>query len=352
MKMQKRLVEKVGKQLSRRNLLKAGGVVIGCVALFNALIGSITTNEASAASSPIVLRLGHPNPAVALNSQPSELFGKIVEARSNGRIKFEYFPNGTLGNADETVQQVRSGAIESQGYTPTSYLSTMLPYVAAMDLPFLWNGPVDILSHGKAMAMIETDIQRHGIKIIGWSDTGSRQMACTRRAIKTAEDLQGVKWRVPPSEIYTRTWQAWGAKPVVIPMGEVLTSLQTKMIDGVGFDTDTLLKQGFTDVAKYVTISGEVYTVSPLIVNKKWFDSLPKDIQDIMIQTAQIVGDWGALNFERIKSENIQKMKTLGLTVNFLPEEGVNKLKELAKPVYEYARTKYSKEFIDLLLGK
>ena len=199
--------------------------------------------------------------------------------------------------------------------------------------------------------MVEKDILNHGITIIGWTDTGSRQMACARKAVKTAEDYRGLKWRCPPSEIYTRSWERWGAKPIIIPMGEVLTSLQTGTIDGVSFDTDTLLKQGFTDVAKYVTITGEVYTVSPFIVNKKWFDKLPRDLQDIMVQTAQVVGDWGALNFERVKMKNIQEMKEVGIIVNYLPQIEIEKLKEQAKPVYEYARSKYDKDFINCLLG-
>lgn len=307
------------------------------------------SNTTTASGETYVLRLAHPNPPTALSALPSELFGKIVEARSGGRIKLEYYPNGTLGNADELLQQMKTGAIESEGFTPTMYLTSLIPYLAAMDLPFAFDGPIQILSGGPAMDTIESDVEQFGLKILGWSAFGCRDMAATKE-IKSYEDIKGLKVRVPPSEIYTKTWEAWGAKPVSMPMGDVLTSLQTGTIDGVGFDVDTLLKQ-FSDVAKNVTISGEVYTVAPLIVNKSWFDGLPSDLQELMVETAQVVGDWGALNFERERAAIIQQMVDQGMTVNFLSESDIAKLKELAQPVYEYARSQFSAEFIDALLG-
>lgn len=306
-------------------------------------------NTSTASGETYVLRLAHPNPPTALSALPSELFGKTVEARSGGRIKFEYYPNGTLGNADELLQQIKTGALESEGFTPTMYLTSLIPYLAAMDLPFAFDGPIQILSGGTAMDTIESDVEQFGLKILGWSAFGCRDMAATKE-IKSSEDIKGLKVRVPPSEIYTKTWEAWGAKPVSMPMGDVLTSLQTGTIDAVGFDVDTLLKQ-FADVAKNVTISGEVYTVAPLVVNKSWFDGLPSDLQELLVETAQVVGDWGALNFERERAAIIQQMIDQGITVNFWSESDIAKLKELAQPVYEYARSQFSAEFVDALLS-
>lgn len=322
-------------------------LVTGCT---DTETSSTQTSAASTPSNPeFVLRIAHPNPPTVLSALPSEMFGKIVEARSDGRIKFEYYPNGTLGNGEEILQQMKTGAIESEGFTPTMYLTSAIPYVAALDLPFVFSGPTQILSGNKAMEMIEKDVESLGLKILGWSDNGCRDIATTKE-VKSYADISGIKYRVPPSEIYTITWESWGAKPVTVPMGDVLTSLQTGVIDGVGFDIDTILQQ-FSEVTKYVTITGDVYTVAPFIVNKTWFDSLPEDLQQLMIETAQVAGDWGALNFERSRATTIQTLTDQGVTVNFLSQADIAKLRELAEPVYEYARTEYSPEFVDALLG-
>ena len=298
------------------------------------------------------MRMGHSMSPDAMTAHAAELLGKTVEARSDGRIKFEYFPGAQLGSAPEIIEQVRTGALEMSP-NALMYFSEMVPYASALDLPFLWENSLDawLAYHGPAMDMIEKDLEQAGWKVVGWTCYGPRD-DCGQKPLLTAADYSGVKWRVPPSPIYVKTWEAWNAKPVSVPMGEVFTALEAGVVDGVSFDAETLLTQKFYEVAKYVTMSGWVHTFTPYTANKEWYDNLPRDLQDLIVECAEMNGDWLSVTIERLRWESAEKMEQLGATVNVLPPDEKAKLKEMVKPVYDYARQEYGDEFIDLLLGQ
>ncbi|MFH1651861.1 MAG: TRAP transporter substrate-binding protein [Chloroflexota bacterium] len=298
------------------------------------------------------MRLAHAMTPEAATSRASELFGNIVEARSGGRIKFEYFPGAQLGKSPELVEMARTGAIE---VSPNAllYLSSMIPDVGALDLPFLWDSSLDawLAYHGPAIAYIENKMEAAGMKSIGWTCYGPRDDATTRPVTKV-EDYKGLKIRVAPSPVYIKTWESWGAKPISVPMGEVFTALEAGTVDGVSFDAETLLTQKFYEVAPNILLSGWVYTFTVYGTNKAWFDSLPKDLQDIVLESNEVVGDWLSMTIERARVTSAKKMEELGATVTVLPPGEKAKLKAMVKPVYDFAKTEYSPEFVNLLLGQ
>lgn len=321
----------------------------------NVIIGLVLTvtifiYPAAAAES---LRFGMAPSAEALTAVAAKSLGEMIQARSNGRIKFEFFPGAQLGKSNELVEMVKTGALQGV-ITSTQYYSKMIPYVGALDLPFLFKDALDawVAYHGPAFEMISKDLEKHGFKVIGWTNYGPRDMICSARSITKAEDLVGLKWRVPPSPIYTKFWEAWGAKPTPMPMGELFTALEAGAVDGVSFDADTIYKQKFYEVAKHFTLTGHIFTFSPYTVNKAWYDSLPKDLQEMIVESTEIVGDWESMKIYRGRLAAAQKMADEGTTVNSMPAEEIAKLRAKLKPVYDFARSEYSPEFVNLVLGK
>jgi tripartite ATP-independent transporter DctP family solute receptor len=313
----------------------------------------ILTVAATSALAQYTLRLGVGPIREASAVQSAELFGNMVESMSKGHIKFQYFPGAQLGNSSQLAQMVRTGSLEATS-TSTQYWTGVLPYLAALDLPYLYADALAAMLACKSPAFeqIAQDMEQFGIKVVGWTDYGGRDMGNSVKPINTAQDLIGLKWRIAPSPIFSKVWEAWGAKPIPMPMGELYTALEAGVINGVDFPASTLLDQKYAEITKYVTLTNHVTTFAAFFLNKKWFDSLPKDLQAIVLKAGDVAGDWGSLYIERARYTAVEQLQKMGVKVNTLPASESALLRAKLQPLYDSTKKNYAGTFMNLLLGK
>ena len=102
-------------------------------------------------------------------------------------------------------------------------------------------------------------------------------------ALKTKEHEENIKMRSQEQYTHTAWYRALGASPVQIPVPEVMQSLQTGVVDGY----DNTLLYGFAvswyQPVKHVTLSRHIYQPAVIAYSKKWFDTLPADLQAILM---------------------------------------------------------------------
>ena len=322
-------------------------------ALLLVFVIGIAGNAASAAAATQMYTLRHSTAGLATDIGPrtDKLFLDLVKATSNGRIDYKFFPGGTLGAGPELVSLTKAGSIE--GYTQAmSFLAESIPYVSCLDLPLVFTDPAEmwVALDGALGNKIKDDVQKLGLRILSFVDYGSREFVMVKKPILKAEDLKGLKVRVMPSPILIKSYESWGAKPIQLTSNEIFTALQTGQIDGLDFPADGTIVRKFHEVAKYVTMVGLYRMVNALTVNKKWYDSLPQDLQKIVADSAQVATDWGRMEQERNREVAAKKLVSQGAKVNVLSASERVKLKEMMKPVYDMVRKDYPKEIADILL--
>ena len=122
---------------------------------------------------------------------------------------------------------------------------------------------------------------------MGWYFSGIRNVWNDERAVKSPDDLKGLKIRVMGSPVLIDTFNALGAQATPMSFGEVYTSIQQGVIDGAETDHVDLLVENFYEVTEHVSLTGHMYLGAGLICSNKFLDSLPADLKEKVINAAE-----------------------------------------------------------------
>jgi len=207
-------------------------------------------------------------------------FEAELKPRAGDRIKVEIYPASQLGAIPRMVEGVVLGNIEAF-VTPTSFLVGTEPRFQALDAIGLFESPEhlgrvlgDASYRPRALAIGEGK----GVKGIGVF-YNSPVVVLSRKPIRTLADFKGQKIRVFATPLQIEPMKALGATPVPMALNEVLPALQSGAIDGLLAGIPVLTPMKFYDAAKAVTEIHPGIVVSTVVVNRKWFQSLPADLQ-------------------------------------------------------------------------
>ncbi len=211
-------------------------------------------------------------------------FKAMVEKNSGGKIKVKVFFGGMLGDENETVQQTQRGQI--QGVAASSgAIASLVPELNVLELPFLFKTATeaDHILDGVTSAPLEKAFRSKGLVLGFWSENGYRCFGSSFGFIKSPADLKGRKMRSQENPVHLEMYKAFGASPVPIPTTEVLTSLQTGVIQG--YDNTALYASAaqWLSATKYFTITNHIYQPAAIVFNKTFFDALPADQQAVLL---------------------------------------------------------------------
>ncbi|MBL4800020.1 MAG: TRAP transporter substrate-binding protein [Oleispira sp.] len=266
-----------------------------------------------------------------------ERFSKMVDDMSAGRLKIKVYGAGELVPALQvfdavsqgTAEMGHSGAYYWKGKTPAAQFFTSVPFgLTAQEMNgwIYYGGGLELWQELYApFNLIPLAAGNTGVQMAGWFN----------KEINSVEDLKGLKMRIPGlgGEVLKRA----GGTPVTLPGGELFTSLQTGAIDAtewVGPYND--LAFGLYKAAKHYYYPGwhEPGSMMELTVNKPAFESLPKDLQTIVTVAAQAINaDMLAEYTARNNAALTELVETHGVDVRKLPDDVLNKLRELSEQV-------------------
>lgn len=206
------------------------------------------------------------------------------------RLKIEIYPASQLGQIPRMVEGVAVGTIESF-VTPTSFLVSVEPRFQVFDAIGVFGSPEhlnrvlqDAAFRKRALALGEDK----GLKGIGIF-FNSPIIVLARRPIQTLADFNGKKIRVFGTPLQIEPMKSLGASPVPMAFGEVIAALQNGTVDGMLAGMPVLTPMKFYDVAKNVTEIHPSIVTSIQVVNKRWFDSLPPEVQAAMLAAGERV---------------------------------------------------------------
>jgi tripartite ATP-independent transporter DctP family solute receptor len=243
------------------------------------------------------LPLSHP-----LNVRAQEA-AERVRTETNGRVDIKIFPNNQLGGDTDMLSQVRSGGLTF--FTPSALvIATLVPVAAinAVGFAFADYDQVWKAMDGTLGAHVRAAIERANLYAFEkmW-DNGFRQMTTSGRAIETAQDMAGLKIRVPVSQLSIAMFKALAASPSSIQFSEVYTALQTKVVDAQENPLPIIQVARLYEVQKSCALSNHIWDGFWFIANGRAWRELPADVQRIV---AGAINDAGLKQREDIKALN------------------------------------------------
>jgi len=205
-------------------------------------------------------------------------WAKEIEKRTNGAVKINMFPGATLTPPDQCYDGVVKG-ISDIGMSVLSYTKGRFPLSEVIDLPLGYKSGVQVTNLCNAFYKQFKPKELDEVKVMYLHGHGPG-IVHTKKPVKKMEDLKGMKIRC--SGTSAKVVSALGGTPVAMPQNETYDALQKGVVDGLVSPIETLKGWKFAEVIKSTTQNfGSAYSLGFFVaMNKKKWDSLPKDVQD------------------------------------------------------------------------
>jgi TRAP-type transport system periplasmic protein len=219
--------------------------------------------------------------------QLSKNLAAAVERDSGGRIKAEIYPSSQLGAIPRQIEGTQFGAIQCEILPPEFFvgIDERFEVLAAP-------GVVDSMEHGQRLAAdpavvklmlgLGADKGLHGAGLMMVNPSS----LITKTPVRHLIDLKGKKIRVLASQFQMQALNRLGATPVAMTLGDVLPALQQGAIDGAISALNNFTAMHFGDASRYVTEIGQPAIFAVIEISKKWYDTLPADLQQIVDRDA------------------------------------------------------------------
>lgn len=280
----------------------------------------------------------------------AEKFSEEVKKESDGRINIAIFPNEQLsgGDSGKGVELLAKGSTDFS-YHSTIIYSILNDRLGVLSAPFLFDDleAVDEKLNGEAGEEVKKILREVGIEPLGFAQNGFRQVTNSKHAIKSSEDLEGLKIRIPGIKMYTDLWKEFGADPATMTFSEVFTSLQQGTIDGQENPVDVISSSKLNEVQEHMTMWN--YSYDPLILgmNKKKFDSLSKADQEIIQTAADNANKYQIELARELEEEQIKGLEKAGMKLYFPTDAEMEKFKEVSKPIYDQYKEVWGEDLLE-----
>lgn len=260
-------------------------------------------------------------------------FGELLEKRSGGRLKLEVYPSEQLAKELEAVRLIRAGVIDMT--ISAGSLTNFAEILTFSDMPFLLRDTIAMhkLINSAIGKQIEREmIQKIGLRPLGYFQRGERHLT-SNRPIKHPDDLNELIIRVPNAPSYVVAWKALGAKPTPMAFSEVFSSLQQGTIEAQENPFAMIKNAGFSEVQKYLNLTGHLITWGYPLVGEKQFQSLPQDLKTIFLESAKDMQAFEHRLFLENESKVQEQLKQAGMI--FVEVDKTAFMENGEKAVYE-----------------
>lgn len=295
--------------------------------------GSKTGDNNSKGDGSTVLKLGHMSPETSPSQQYALKFKELIEEKTDGKYKIEIYPAGVLGKDRELAEGLQFGTLDL-GIVTTSPMGNFVPEIQTLDLPFLFDGwdHVEKFVASPLAEELYSESEKSKIVTLSLITRGARSVTNSKKPIKTAADLKGLKIRVIESPIYVDTFTELGASPQAMSWGEVFTALQQGTINGHENAINTIHDERVYEVQKYVSLTEHIFAFFGVHASQNFWNNLSAEDQQIFKETAiEVSNEINAL--QRVEEEEYkQKLIDKGMEINEIDRAP---LKDAVQSVYD-----------------
>lgn len=310
-------------------------------------------DEQEGLSDQITIRFSH---VVAENTPKglaAQKFAQLAAEKTDGLVKVEVVPNGTLYTDEEELDALMNNDV--QMIAPSlSKMTKLAPEWGLFDLPFLFRTNEDVTSVfsgkiGSSLLKLHEDDNIKGMAL--WSN-GFKQMTSSERALQKSEDFNGQRFRIMPSEIIEEQFKRLGAVPIAMPFDQVYTSLEEAKFEGQENTISNIYSRRLYELQSYMTISNHGFLGYVVLMNKEFWDSLPKEVQTSLTSAMDETTSWMMDESMKMNKQQLLVMdRKSSIEIHYLSNEEraewLNKLAPVYHTLLQNVKEDFAKEFID-----
>jgi C4-dicarboxylate-binding protein DctP len=249
------------------------------------LLGLLLGCAGWVANAQIVIKFSHVVAVDTPKGKAAEFFAKRAVELTGGKVKVEVYANSSLYKDKEEIEALQIGAVQMLAPSLSKFGPLGVKEFEAFDLPFLFDSTADLhkITQGPVGAGLMARLEPKGIKGLAFWDNGFKSFTANT-PLKTPADFKGKKFRIQSSKVLEEQMRSVGGIPQVMAFSEVYQALQTGVVDGTENTISNIYTQKTHEVQKYLSLTNHGYIGYAVIVQKKFWDTLPADLRNQLEQ--------------------------------------------------------------------
>lgn len=262
-------------------------MLIGCVGC--GASSNTESKQEGTSSKKRIIRIAHSQ----AETHPEHIgllkFKEYVEEKLGDKYEVQIFPNELLGSQTKAIELTQTGAIDFV-LVGTPNLENFAKVYEIFSMPYLFTSEEAYhaaMNDEAYMKKIYESTDDTGLRVVTWYNVGTRNFYA-KKAIKTPDDLKGLKIRVQQSPASVNMANAFGAAASPMSFGEVYTAIQQGVIDGAENNELALTSNKHGEVAKYFSYNKHQMVPDVLVANLKFLNGLSKEDRAVFEKAAKI----------------------------------------------------------------
>jgi len=328
--------------MNRRFLAK-----LAAMALAVGAAGVGPTVDPAAAQSKQVLKATDVHPLGYPTVEAVVRMGKKLEAATNGRISIQMYPSMQLGGEKEMIEQAQVGALQIARIS-VGPMGPIVPELNVFNLPFMFrdtahmekviDGPI-----GDELLKKLSDHPTAGLIGLCWMNAGTRNVYTSKHPINLVADLKGLKIRMMGNPVFVDTMNALGGNGIAMGYDQLISALQTGVVDGAENNEPSYATGQHYRYAKYYSKTGHLMIPEILVFSKKSWNALAKADQDLIAKLAREAQQEARGLWYEMEKKSLDDMKKAGAQVNDIADR--TPFQAAVKPVWD----KYGGQHAELI---
>ena len=257
---------------------------------------------ASCSPAGVELRIGLTGAPGQVWVVASQRLAERLREETNGELTLAVFPSSQLGRDSEMLQQLEIGVLDMHLGALRS-LTTRDPALNAWFTPFMLPDVEAAVRAAETPAAQEmlTRLERFGMLGLAYTFGGYRHVLMRDTPFATLEDLRNKKIRISNFQAALTWYQAVGAAPTPVPLGETYHALQTGVLDGVDIDLDALVNLEMQRIGRHLTITNHMIYPGVFLVSEVTWNRLSPEHREILRRLIVEAAEWA--NSEQVKAD-------------------------------------------------
>ena len=271
-----------------------------------------------------------------------------VTKLTDGKVKFKIYPSQIQGDEKDVLRKIKFGQLHSAGFTGVG-LGEIVPEIRIMELPMLFRS-YDEVDYIKSLLYDDfaKKFEEQGFIILGWADVGFAYVFA-QKPILSLEDLRGTKmWMWEGDPVAEATFNALKVSAIPLSLTDVLTSLQTNLIEAVYVPPLPCVSLQWHTRIKTMMNVPLANVTGAVLISKKMFDKLAPEHQKILLEKGR---EHMTRLVEMGRKDNqkaIEIMQKNGVEIVEVPKENLAEFYSAAKAAGQSLVGKlYSQELLD-----